>query len=182
MSTEYIVRYCSPTLAGIKIGSLFSCKCEDTRALLEFVETQDRQLSPLGVRLVLVKHRKGLALIYVYRVRQLEQLLADPEVQSFLRPYGYLDFRIEACLTQLKRRLTRDDFPHDIGIFLGYPLSDVRAFIDNNGNNCPCVGYWKAYTNLLEAQRTFQSYRKCTQIYCQRFLEGTDITRLTVAG
>ena len=182
MSAEYIVRYCSPTLAGIKIGSLFSCRYDTTESLLDFVEEQDRHLAARGVRLVLVRRQKNLALIYVYRTRQLQQLLADPDVQEFLRGCGYTDFRIGPCLNQLRRRLAREDFPHDIGIFLGYPLSDVQAFIDNKGANCPCVGVWKAYTNILEAQRTFQCYRRCTEVYCQRFQAGTDITRLTVAG
>lgn len=182
MSAEYLVRYCSPTLAGIKIGSLFSCRYEDVMDLLDFVETQERLLAPKGVHMVLVKMCNGFALIYVYRLQQLEQLLADPRIQSFLRRYGYSRFDTESCLALLKKRLLDDDFPHEVGIFLGYPLEDVQAFIVNKGANCPCVGTWKAYTNLAEAQRIFRSYQKCTQIYCQRFWEGVDIARLTVAG
>ena len=182
MSSEFLVRYCSPTLAGIKIGSLFSCRYEDPMDILDFVETQDRQLSPKGVRMVLVKMRSGFALIYVYRVQQLKQVLADPRVQAFLRRCGYSRFDVTSCLALLKKRLLNDDFPHEVGVFLGYPLDDVRAFIDNKGANCPCVGTWKAYTNIVEAQRIFRSYQKCTQIYCRCFLEGMDIARLTVAG
>ena len=182
MSTEYIVRYCSPTLAGIKIGSLFSCKYDDAAALADFVAEQDRLLAPRGVRMVLVKRRKERALIYVYRTQQLQQLLCTPEIQAFLRQFGYHNFRVKSCIKKLRRRLALDDFPHDIGIFLGYPLSDVQAFIENKGANCPCLGCWKAYTNILEAQKTFQSYKECTELYCRRFFAGTDIARLTVAG
>ena len=28
---------------------------------------------------------------------------------------------------------TREDFPHEIGLLLGYPLADVKAFIENEG-------------------------------------------------
>ena len=182
MSAEYLVRYCSPTLAGIKIGSLFSCRYENVMELLDFVETQERLLAPKGVHMVLVKMNSGFALIYVYRLQQLEQLLADPRVQTFLRKYGYTCFDVAPCLSLLKKQLMDDSFPHEIGIFLGYPLEDVKAFIVNKGANCPCVGTWKAYTNIVEARRIFRSYQKCTQIYCQRFFEGTDIARLTVAG
>ena len=182
MSAEYIVRFCSPTLAGIKLGSLFSCRYDQDQELSRFVREQDRLLAPRGVRLVLVKKRAGLALIYVYRSRQLAALLREPAIQEFLRGFGYTDFRVAACLFRLRARLVREDFPHDIGIFLGYPLSDVRAFIRHQGKNCPCTGYWKAYTNILQAQRTFRSYRMCTESYCQHFSAGMDIARLTVAG
>ena len=28
------------------------------------------------------------------------------------------------------------DFPHEMGIFLGYPLGDVKGFIEHHGRNC----------------------------------------------
>lgn len=185
MSTEIIVRFCAPTLAGLKVGNLFSYRyrdSDDAYELLKMLEEQNRKLNPKGVCFVLVKMRDGIALVYVYRKKQLEELLVEQEVQDFLSQYGYHRFDIPSCLSVLKRRLLREDFPHDIGVFLGYPLMDIQAFIENKGANCPCVGYWKAYTNLNEAKKKFRRFKQCTEIYCQRYFEGIDITRLTVAG
>lgn len=182
MSTLTIVRHCAPTLAGLKVGNLFSARYQDPSEILEILEQQNQQLNPKGVYFVLMKMGGGFALIYVYRKQQLEALLQLPEIIAFLRQFGYHDFSIHGCLAVLKKRLLRQDFPHDIGVFLGYPLADIQAFIQNKGANCKCIGCWKAYTDLPGAEKKFALYKKCTQVYCQRFCEGTDITRLTVAG
>ena len=182
MSTEAIVRHCAPTLAGLKVGNLFSTKYQDSQELLDSVARQNRNLNERGVFFVLIKMQNGLALIYVYRKHQLETLLQTPEVQRFLARFGYSDFSVEGCLAVLKKRLMHQDFPHDIGVFLGYPLADIQAFIANKGANCKCIGCWQDYTDLPNAEKKFALFKKCTKIYCQRFGEGTDITRLTVVG
>lgn len=50
------------------------------------------------------------------------------------------------------------EFPHEIGVFLGYPLSDVRGFLEDEGRNCAYVGYWKVYDNVHSKIRLFQRY------------------------
>lgn len=182
MSTQTIVRHCAPTLAGLKVGNLFSTKYQDAASLLKIIQLQNQQLNSKGVYFVLMKMCGGVALIYAYRKRQLEALLETLEIQAFLQQFGYEDFSIEGCLAVLQTRLLQQDFPHDIGVFLGYPLADIQAFIQNKGANCKCIGCWKAYTDLPAAEKKFALYKKCTRVYCQRFCEGMDITRLTVAG
>ena len=182
MSTETIVQYCAPTLAGLKAGNLFSHRCSDQEDLIATIERLNELLDGKGVHFELMKRFQDVVLVYVYRKNQLEEILSDREVQEFLREYGYADFRIESCLVRLKERLLQDDFPHDIGVFLDYPIADIKAFIDNKGCNCPCSGCWKAYTNVNEAKRKFLAFKRCTSIYCRQHDEGVDITRLTVAG
>ena len=52
-----------------------------------------------------------------------------------------------------------EKFPHEIGLFLDYPLVDVIGFIRNTGKNCKCSGCWKAYGNAKEAEKTFCKYK-----------------------
>lgn len=57
-------------------------------------------------------------------------------------------------------RFTEDfEFPHEIGIILGYPLMDVRDFILHNGKNYLICGYWKVYHNADLARKTFEYYQ-----------------------
>ena len=37
MSEELVVEQCSPTMAGLKTGNLFSCPAEDTRTLRQSI-------------------------------------------------------------------------------------------------------------------------------------------------
>lgn len=176
-----IVRHCAPTLAGLKLGNLFSYKYEDIDELNCIIHEQNKELNKKGVYFVLVRAKDGMALIYVFRGRQLAARLKNPEVQDFLKTLGYTEFTVEACLNRLQDRLLNDDFPHEIGVFLGYPLNDIIAFIDNKGANYKCSGFWKAYYNVQEAEKTFRRFNKCIKIYCQKHMEGTDLQRLTVA-
>ena len=182
MSTDFIVFNCAPTLYGVKVGNLVAQQYDSEAELTEFIDTQDRLLRSKGVHVVLVKLTKKTALIYVYRVKQLASLLSRTSVQQFLAKFGYMDFSVNGCLNHLKSRLTQADFPHEIGVFLGYPLDDIQCFIDKKGADCPCVGIWKAYNNIDRAKLIFDLYSKCTASCCRRYENGTDIYRLTAAG
>ena len=73
-------------------------------------------------------------------------------------------------------------FPHEIGIFLGYPLDDVVGFIENRGQNCKCCGLWKVYCNESETRKLFDKLEKCTRIYLRVFSEGRTIRQMTVCA
>lgn len=74
--------------------------------------------------------RNGGVLLLAYRHGSLVDLLARPGTQAVLTRVGYADpADPEAALDQLEKRLGDDGFPHEIGVFLGYPLKDVAAFL-----------------------------------------------------
>ena len=53
---------------------------------------------------------------------------------------------------------SKGDFPHEIGLLLGYPPEDVIGFIENRGQNPLYIGYWKVYSNLEECRKVFAGY------------------------
>ena len=122
-------------------------------------------------------------MIYVYRPARLQAKLEDMAVRAFLAECGYADASLDLLLEQLTRRITScADFPHEIGVFLDYPLEDVKGFIANRGANYTCLGCWKAYGNAQEAQRRFSLYRKCKTVYQTCYQRGFGVMRLTVAA
>ena len=182
MSAETIVRHCAPTLAGLKVGNLFAYQYTTKADLAQVVWAKNHLLNPKGVYFVILKVEDGTTLILVYRRKALEQIVGQESVQAFLEGFGYTQFEVDVCIQTLQQHLQCCDFPHEIGVFLGYPLEDVEAFIQNKGANSKCVGCWKVYTNVCDAQRTFRLYKKCTSIYSKKLAEGFDLTRLTVAS
>ncbi len=182
MSYEMIVKHCAPTLAGLKIGNLFSYAYEDDNTLENQLIHNNKLLNKKGIYFRILRRKNGVALIYVYRINKLQALLNSSDIQAFLASKEYTSYDLESCLNLLELHLQNCDFPHEIGLFLGYPMEDVKAFIKNKGNNYKHVGYWKVYSDLNEALRTFEKFKKCTSIYCQRYEAGYDISRLTVVG
>ena len=87
------------------------------------------------------------------------------------------------CLRKLIQRFDEGgEFPHEVGLFLGYPPEDVRGFIEHKYCGCKCVGSWKVYGDAQKAQEAFSRFDKFTRIYCEQWAQGKSIERLTVAG
>ena len=135
------------------------------------------------IRLIPLRFQNHRALIYVYRPSRLSCDLQGHTACGLLEKCGYCMESPGHCLIHLISRMKEcEEFPHEVGLFLGYPPEDVCGFIENRAENCKCVGCWKVYGNACEAQKTFAKYKKCTAVYSMRHAQGTSIERLTVAG
>jgi hypothetical protein len=177
-----IVRHGAPTLAGLKTGSLFSVRAQDTEVLKRNIARVNHALEPKGVRLTVMKYGCGRVMLYLYREAQLAQCLACPRAAGLLCQCGYRQLTVSGALHTLRSRLAAETgFPHEIGLFLGYPVSDVVGFMRHCGKNCLLCGCWKVYGEEEKAIRTFARYRKCSAIYSRLFDNGYPLTKLTVA-
>ena len=182
MTDDVFVRHCAPTLAGIKTGSLFSCAFPGDAAMRECVRRWNSLLREKRLRVLPLRGQNGRWLLYVYRPARLSQDLLRPEVRRLLRECGYETFAAEACLCDLGKRLRENGaFPHEIGLFLGYPPEDVRGFIENGPRKAKYTGAWKVYEDVSAAKMQFENFQNCTVSYCELLNQGKTIDRLTVA-
>ena len=178
-----LVRQCAPTLAGMKPGSIFCFNHSPLEVSRQKVCQWNKQLEPFGLTVQILLERPGSSsvIVFVYRHNRLEQMLSDDAYQSFLAQAGYERTNLDDLLEQLAQRLrTQPEFPHEIGVFLGYPLRDVIGFIENHGRNFTCCGFWKSYGDPAEMQVCFACYRRCIQTYVAMFEQGIPIERLAV--
>lgn len=183
MSDDYLIRNCAPTLAGIKTANLFTCPLESREELFQAIRRTNRRLKDKGLRVLPLRVSRDKALIYLYRPEKLARDLSDGMATCLLRQQGYVPGSCQKTLVQLIRKLRcQEGFPHEIGLFLGYPPEDVQGFITLGPGCCKCSGCWKVYGDEEAARKKFAQYKKCTQIYCRLWAEGDDIERLTVAG
>lgn len=178
---EKMIHYAAPTLAGCKAANLFNlpksiCQAED-------LQKCKNCLSCSGLDIQVLLEKGCCRLLYVYRHSALREILSQEKVQDFLAKYGYRDFSIPAALKLLSEHLSiKKDFPHEIGIFLGYPLADVEGFIFHQGKNAKLTGCWKVYDNEEEAVRTFSLYANCRAELCARYRQGSSLADLSVVG
>lgn len=182
MSEDYLVRNCAPTLAGLKTANLFTCPIESREATMESIRSLNRHLSSKGLRIIPLRFSEQSALIYLYRPQKLSEDLRHSIAVKLLQEQGYETGNCEKCLVQLRHRLHQQaDFPHEIGLFLGYPPEDVCGFIHHHACQCKCVGCWKVYGDVDAAQKKFAQYKKCTRVYCSQWAKGQSIQRLAVS-
>lgn len=180
---QLLVEQCAPTLARIKTGSLFTADCGTEEQLLLELDECARILKPRDVHVRLMRSSGGRALIYVYRRKRLEDDLSCPLRQRYLSECGYERFDALSAVNMLKERIGESgEFPHEIGLFLGYPLKDVLGFVANCGRNCLLCGPWKVYHDEQAARCQFARLRKCTEVYRRLYGQGKSLERLTVSA
>ncbi len=181
MLEEYLIECCSPTLASLKTANLFSFPFSSESELYRQTAHWNEVLEPKGVTITVLKQRENAALLYVYRRAKLREDLAKKGVRKFMSECGYESLSIDAAIEQLRSRLGQNgEFPHEIGLFLGYPLEDVVGFIRNGGKNYKCTGLWKVYCNEVEAVKTFAKFKKCSSVYARLWSMGRSVPQLTV--
>ncbi len=96
MSEDMLVEYCSPTLAGLKTGNLFSCRYSDRGALEGDIRRFNQVLKPRGLCLLPLKIEPGRALMYLYRPSRLERDLSAEEAAKLLDEAGYSGSGVQA--------------------------------------------------------------------------------------
>ncbi|MBR2294896.1 MAG: DUF3793 family protein [Clostridiales bacterium] len=181
MSSEQLVRNCAPTLAGIKTGSLYTITFRDPRALRDDLIRLNKTLGRKGIRIIPLKMYKDHALIYLYRPEMLAGDLEDPLAAKMLRSLGYSCDSVAGNVAELALRIrSGKSFPHEIGLFLGYPPSDVQGFIRSPNEGYLMTGYWKVYSNEKEARATFLRFRRCTEEYGRMLRSGRTLEQLAV--
>lgn len=182
MLEEYLIECCSPTLASIKTANLFNYPFSSETELYRQLALWNDTLGSKGVSITVLRQCEHTALIYVYRRAKLKKDLENIEVRRLLKDCGYAKCDMDGAIGCLRTRLySSKTFPHEIGVFLGYPIGDVKGFICNGGKNCKCVGCWKVYCNQREAERVFAQYKKCSKAYARLWSNGKSVRDLTVA-
>ena len=101
----------------------------------------------------------------------LEDDLSDPLSRKLLSKCGYPPGNANACLAHLIARLRAEgEFPHEVGLFLGYPPADVDGFMHRKDSYKLC-GLWKVYDDVEGAIRQFARCGR-HEAYLRRYAQG----------
>lgn len=183
MLDNLIIKYASPTLTGIKTGNLFKISNNDTIDLNKEIENYNLLLNCLDLYLDIVYSCDKYSLIYIYRLKMLLNDLDNKDVMSFLKSCGYNGFTVKEHISYLKNRFELiNSTPHEVGIFLGYPLNDVKCFIKFKGKNFKISGCWKVYDNVNYCRNKFESFKKCKEILSYLYKQDYPLESLVFIG
>lgn len=153
--------HCSPALFGIKPSNLVNISLKDFPNINEELEHLNRKFNP-RIYFKLLNKTISRALILVYQASKLSKTIFDSDNYDFLLNYNYPNEKnLEVYLDKLQTKLSNnEDFPHEIGVFLGYDLDDIKEYQSGN-KNCLYVGYWKVFSKKEEKMKIFDQYTKC---------------------
>lgn len=107
----------------------------------------------------------GVQVLFYDKV-QLAAVLADESIRAFIDSYGYSDCRtVLEFLSVLRARYLNPGFPHEIGVFLGYPLKDVLGFVEKGPQAAVACGRWKVYGETCHSLTLMQNYELAEELF-----------------
>ncbi len=185
---ERIAFHCAPALAGIKPGNLVSFCNYKNPNLQKYILYLNHQLNKNDIYFETMCNCSKRTLVFAYRKKQLSQWIYQNNHVEYLKKVGYpTDFGFDAVISYMKNRIqSHHEFPHEIGVFLGYPLSDIKGFVKNKGANFKVNGYWKVYDNQEQTIKLFESFTRCRKTLLNHVYTGKTIVGMfgksTLAG
>lgn len=179
-----LVYHGAPTLKGIKAGSMIALKVSEQASLGDFFRKYQGLFADQGIEYIQLMRQKQHMLMLFYRPDMLGRMLRRPLARAILQEYGYsVDEGLRSMLNRLLERMEEcDGFPHEIGLFLGYPPQDVQGFIEHKGHNFLFCGFWKVYANEAAVKRLFQCYNDCINKMWSRLLAGESLQEAIMAA
>lgn len=171
-----IAKNFAPVLMGRKSGALLPCPPGSTWAPRRIARVTGGILSALTAG-----RRGGSALVFVYNRPLLDRTLRETGAAALLAGLGYPPDSLDEKLRRLMARLEASmGFPHEVGLFLGYPAEDVAGFIQNRGKNYKLCGVWKVYGDATRAGALFEEYDRCRRQLMAFVASGRRISELPV--
>jgi len=181
MSDAFLVEHCAPTFAGLKTGNLFRISYADIEAFREELRRLNGILKKKGLRAVPVRMTAEFALVYLYRPDFLKRDLGSEEATRLLKSLGYEPQSVNRSVAFLARMMReKEAFPHEIGLFLGYPPEDVLGFMKSSREGVKCVGCWKVYGDEARARAAFWRFQRCREVFEENVQRGRKLEALIV--
>ncbi len=171
--------HCAPILKGSKASNLLTVEQAEFAGI-------GRVLKGTNISYCFFKIKEHQAILFLYRRQELMAYLKDARIRAFLSRYGYTSYELNDLLLHLSERIclfrrNEISFPHEIGIFLEYPLEDVVGVLKNNGKNFKFAGYWKVYHDVSGAVKKFNRYDIEREHAVQAVISGKTISEIAVS-
>ena len=167
---------CAPLMAGIKISNLLIVQNSNVGDVEKILEG-----TPITSDILYQTSRKTTFLLY--RASEVKNYLNTEKVKEAMHQFGYEKMDLPSILRELSVRYhgymsRREEFPHELGLLLGYPVEDVLGFIENRGQNFLYTGYWKVYGNVDEAVALFARFERVKEQMIRMVSVGMDIPEI----
>ena len=168
--TAYLMLECSEVLAEVKPANLISLVNRTRPCGRNLYQLWQHHHDELALRIadltfIVLQTTSQALLLFCYKHSYLDQQLSHAGIRTLLHKAGYdKTASCNALVAELCRRIEKNDsFPHEIGLFIGYPAKDVAAFMGLVNLPFTCQGPWKIYGNPLQSLVLADQHRCCRQ-------------------
>lgn len=133
-------------------------------------------LSESPLQALTLRERSSGDLMLFFSPTLLQKHLEQPEIAAFLLQCGYSKpTNVILALQELQFRFqVGQDMPHEIGIFLGYPLKDVAGFMGTSDQPCTGCRQWRIYGDPEPSLALSDRYIACRRGIANRLIHAHD--------
>lgn len=170
---------CAPLFMGLKSSNLLTLRSHGAAEVGELFRGTD-------IKVQVICRAPQQTVLLLFREAELLAYLNTPVVKTAMARFGYRELALDVifeklCINYESYMRNRGNFPHELGLLLGYPVEDVLGFVENCGQNYLYCGYWKVYGNVAKAKEIFSQYLKAKEQMVRMVSSGVEITALLSA-
>ena len=149
---------------------------EDKKIKLSQIEAFFSNCSRITYRII-TTHDGGKRVLFINE-KSMEKVLVNKRCINFLKFVGYpSDYQLNDYMDELVFRLQSEEFPHEIGVFLGYPLKDVLGFMGYGKNELVEVKNWRIYGDKEISYEVYNNFMRDKAIM-KEMIETMNINEL----
>ncbi|MCT4566429.1 MAG: DUF3793 family protein [Maledivibacter sp.] len=142
----WLVEILGPVLIGSKPAELLSFPKHDKHVLRKIEDIHKHIGKCKRITYKLFNFKNNSIKILFYNPKALDKNLKDFRNMKFLKTLGYprrydLDTYVEFIVEKMRNGV----IPHEIGVFLGYPLKDIMGFIGHPSLKLTKINGWRVY-------------------------------------
>lgn len=156
---KFLLFNASLVISEAKPSATITLKKGDCSIYDKWIKYGESFLKSINIKYINLRECENAMIILIYNEKKLSNYIFKEENKCFLEKLGYnKNADLDSYLKTLERRYKEFNCPHELGIFLGYPLKDVKDFMDCSKKKCLACGYWRVYNDYDTAKEIFNTY------------------------
>lgn len=156
---KWIVELLGPVILGSKPSEILNISLNDNNKEYKIKEIKSffGNCSRLSYEII-YKENGEIKVLFINK-NVLSKIFSNKKCINFLKFIGYPNsYNLDDYINFLIGRLKEKSFPHEIGIFLGYPLKDVVGFIGYGNYKLKKTKYWRVYGSVEVSDEIYNRF------------------------
>ena len=178
---KWLIEVLGPVILGSKPAEILNLSSKDMNkeSKLNDIKSFFSNCSKLSYKIINIPDG-GIRLVFINK-DALSITLNNKKCLNFLKFIGYpSNYDLDEYLNILIDKLNSDNFPHEIGIFLGYPLKDVVGFMGYGKYELVEVRNWRIYGDKEISYKVYDNFMRDKAIM-KEMIETMNISELRKA-
>ena len=155
----WLVEILGPVLMGSKPAELLSFPKHEKQLLkkIKDIEKHIGECKRITYRMFINKN-DSIKILF-YNPKTLDESLRNFSNMKFLQTLGYpKQYDLDVYLNMIVDKMSEGSIPHEIGVFLGYPLKDIIGFIGHPALKLTKINGWRVYGDPTISDQRFNEF------------------------